>query len=155
MTMAKLEYSGTYEWSKVDTDTGEVTSAEVVEFLRRLPDEKPDNTQRRSNFAILYPLQFYGLINSVGNKKMEVISYIIRHMSADNVLIATSAQIAKKANVSKNTVDRTLQALEKANLIRRKPGIIMLNPQLINRKHKPGEFRLMVKYDEIGDDNDN
>lgn len=152
MSRPKTEYVGTFEYERVDKETGEVESAEVVEFLRRLPDEPTDKKQKRSNFAVLYPLKFYGLINSIGSKKMEVIGYIIKHMGADNVLIATAKEIAGKCGASEKTVKRTLQALAKANLIHRRPGVIMLNPQLLNRKHKAGEYKLMLKFEEIGDE---
>lgn len=148
----KTEFVGTFEYERVDKETGEVESAEVVEFLRRLPDVPTNDKQKRSNFAVLYPLKFYGLINAIGSKKMEVISFIIRHMGADNVLIATAKEIAQKSGVSKHTVERTLQALANANLIHRRPGVIMLNPQLLNRKHKAGEYKLMLKFEEIGAD---
>lgn len=154
MGSVNLEYGGTFEWSKIDLETGEVLKDDVVEFLRRLPNEPPENKQKRSNFAVLYPLKFYGLINAVGSKKMEVIGYIIKNMGADNVLIATAKEIAEKCGASKHTVERTLQALAKANLIHRRPGVIMLNPQLLNRKHKAGEYKLMLKFEKIGADKD-
>lgn len=148
--MKSLKFSGKENWILVNPDTGEVGKPEeILEFTA----SDTDTSQKRSNFAILYPLKFYGLINAIGSKKMEVISYIIKNMGADNILIATSTEIAKKVQVSKNTVDRTLQALEKANLIHRRPGVIMLNPKLLNRKHRAGEYKLLLKYDNIGADN--
>ena len=85
---------------------------------------------------------------------MTVISYIVKNMSADNVLIATAKEIAEKSGVSKHTVERTLRELAQANLIHRRPGVIMLNPRLLNRKHSQGEYRLMVKYEEMTPTND-
>lgn len=142
-----IKYDKTREWQLINTETGEVgTKEEIIEFAASV---KTGAKNKRGNFSILYPLKFYGLIDAVGNKKMMVIEYIIKHMGADNVLIATSQEIADKIGVSNITVKRTLQALAKANLIRRRPGIIMVNPQLINRKHRAGEIKLMIKFDEI------
>lgn len=147
--MAKLKFSGSETWALVNTDTGELgTPEDVLEFAASLTPSPPTE-KKRSNFAVLYPLKFYGMVNAIGSKKMEVISYIIKHMGADNVLIATAKEIAEQTRISEITVKRTLQALAKANLIHRRPGVIMLNPQLLNRKHRAGEYKLMLKFDEI------
>lgn len=142
-----IRYDKTGDWQLINRDTGEVgTPEEIIEFAASVSGGAKN---KRGNFSILYPLKFYGLIDAVGSKKMLVIEYIIKNMGADNVLIATSQEITDKIGVSKNTVDRTLQALTKANLIRRRPGIIMVNPQLINRKHRAGEIKLMLKFDSL------
>lgn len=152
--MKNIKFSGLESWQLVNTDTGEVKPPEdIIEFVDGNGGQLPVEA-KRANFAILYPLKFYGLVNAVGSKKMEVISYIVKHMGADNVLIATEKEIAQNAKVGKRTVERTLKALANANLIHRRPGVIMLNPLLMNRKHRSGEYRLMLKYEDIGGNND-
>ena len=140
------KYTGRYIYNKIDAVTGEVTEVgEFDEFQTCLPIDE-NKPRRGNNFAILYLLEFYSMLDSLGGKKMSVMRYIVEHMDYNNLLLETEEQIAKGANVSLRTVKRTVKIMKEAGFIAQRPGRIMLNPQLLNRKNISGERNIMVKF---------
>lgn len=147
------KYSGRYRYQKIDMETGEVIEqGEYDEITADAPPTPPGSRRAGGNFAILYLIEFYNLLAELGTKKMAVVKYILEHIGYDNMLIKTAKEIAAGSSASEITVKRTLKKLEEANLITRKPGIIMLNPKLLNRKNVAGERNIMVKYNDIKQD---
>ena len=112
----------------VNKETGEIRETLSAEV--NLDDSKPE----RPPFMICVLNQILKLTDIVGNKKMQVVNYILSNMSKSgkysNVLMITQRELAKKSNVSIQTVSITLKELEKANIIQKKTGAIMLHPDL-------------------------
>ncbi|WP_425348387.1 replication/maintenance protein RepL, partial [Staphylococcus aureus] len=54
------------------------------------------------------------------------------HLS-NNTMIATTREIAKATGPSLQSVTTTLKILEEGNIIKRKTGALMLNPELMMR----------------------
>ena len=137
-------YTGRYQYQKTDLITGEITEVgEFDEFITPAPEA---GRHRRNNFGILYLMEFYCLLDELGNKKMQVVKFILENMNYENTLNMTAKEIAKKSGISYFTVKETLRKLEGANLITRKLGTIILNPHLLNRKNAQGEGNILVKY---------
>ena len=138
------KYTGRYAYQKKDLRTGEIT--EVGEFDEFVAPAPEPGRYRRNNFAILYLMEFYCLLDELGNKKMQVVKFILENINYENVLTMTAKEITEKSGISDKTVRETLKKLEAANLITRKTGVIILNPHLLNRKNPQGEGNIMVKY---------
>ena len=138
--VAKTKYVGQSKWMRLDENgapTGEIKI--IDEFERRIDG--------RSGFVIAYLETIITLIERLGNKKMMVVKYILKEMSkSENLLIATTREISKKAGVSQTTVIETLKTLEEANIIKRKTGVIMLNPKLLHRGNAGKERYLLTKF---------
>jgi DNA-binding transcriptional regulator YhcF (GntR family) len=93
------------------------------------------------------------MIETLGNKKMIVVKYILKNMNkTENTLIITTRELAEKCGVGHNTVIDTLKLLEKANIIERRTGAIMVSPKLCNNWHASKEASMMIKYYEFGAD---
>lgn len=137
----KTQYTGKEIW--VNQATGEVREVDTF--------EKP--VGRGNGFMITYLAEIINLIETLGNKKMLVVKYILEHMSkTENTLIITTRELAKKCNVGLNTVVDTLKLLEDAKIIERRTGAIMVSPKLMNNWKAPKEASMMIKYYEFGGD---
>ncbi|MCT2328572.1 replication/maintenance protein RepL, partial [Staphylococcus epidermidis] len=67
------------------------------------------------------------------------------HLS-NNTLIATTREIAKATNTSSRTVITTLKILEEGNIIKRKTGALMLNPELLMRGDDQKQKYLLLEF---------
>lgn len=129
-------YRGKSIW--VNKETGE----EIV------TDEVIKKTSR-NGFMITYLTAIINLIDVLGNKKMQVVRYILKNMDkSTNTLIITTRELAAKSNTSLQTVVDTLKTLEKAHIITRKTGAIMIHPQLIHRGGSSKEKYLLTRFRE-------
>lgn len=130
-------YAGSDEW--VNTRTGETIKANQI-------IKKTD----RNGFMITYLSAIINLIETLGNRKMQVVKYILENMDkSTNTLILTNRELAKKANVSLDTVSKTLIILKKAKIITSRTGAIMINPELVHRGNSSKEQYLLTKFQEF------
>lgn len=140
---SKMQYTGRERW--VNVDTGE--TREVDTF------EKP--VQRENGFMITYLAEIINMIETLGNKKMQVVKYILANMcKANNTLIITTRELAEKCGVSHNVALQTLKLLEDSQIIERRTGAIMVSPKLVNNWRSDKEATMMIKYHEFGGGND-
>lgn len=127
------------EW--VNTRTGEiVTSVSITK------------TVSRSNFMITYLGMIINMLDGIGNKKMTVISYILKNMDKkNNVLLITNRDLAKKCNVSLDTVTKTIKLLKENKLLVTKTNFLMISPKLVHRGDAGKEAALLTRFKEIDD----
>ncbi len=121
----------------VDLETGEEISVPV--FYQ-------EGTDR--NFEKIWLAHILTSLNELGNKKIQILSYLFKNrIVSHNIVTKTLQEIATETGISYPTVSETLQILEKNGLIKRKTGIIYLDPGMIfkgthkNRMHIMFEFR--------------
>ncbi|APC90740.1 hypothetical protein FC831_19285 [Clostridium botulinum] len=130
-------YAGSDEW--VNTRTGETIKANQI-------IKKTD----RNGFMITYLSAIINLIETLGNRKMQVVKYILENMDkSTNTLILTNRELAKKANVSLDTVSKTLTILKKAKIVTSRTGAIMINPELVHRGNVSKEQYLLTRFQEF------
>lgn len=133
----KVLYSGVSKWQNLDT--GEVI--ETNEVIKKTD---------RNGFMITYLTAIINLIDTLGNKKMQVVKYILSNMDkSTNTLIITTRELAKKTGTSRPTVIETLQLLESAGIIARRNGVIMVHSSLVHRGNKQKEAMLLTRFQEI------
>lgn len=127
---------------QIDPETqqpiGEIRQVDVV--IKEVP---------RTGFAITYLSSIINLIESIGNKKMQVVKYILKSMDSNNILLQTVREVAEGCGCSIQTVNDTLKLLEGAGIIARKTGAIMLSPKLVHKGNAKKERYLMAKFIEI------
>ena len=100
----------------------------------------------RQGFAIEYLSTIMALLE-VGGKKMQVVKCILKNLEfSSNTLIITTRELAEKSGTGLNTVIETLKILEKNNIIKRKTGSIMVNPQLLHKGNKNKERALLTRF---------
>lgn len=105
----------------------------------------------RTGFAITYLTTIIQMIESIGNKKMHVVKYILGHMDSNNKLSETVREISAGSGCSLQTVNDTLKILEQCGIIARKTGTVMLSPKLIHKGNAQRERFLMTKFLELKD----
>ena len=129
-------------YQQVNPDTGEIIgSVRCVDVvLKEIP---------RTGFAITYLSTIINMIESIGNKKMQVVKYILQSMDSNNKLSETVREVAKGSGCSIQTVHETLTLLESCGVIARKTGTIMLSPKLVHKGNAARERFLMTKFIEI------
>ena len=67
-------------------------------------------------------------------EKTKIVNYILDNVHlSNNIIVTTTREIAKATNTSTQTVTRTLKILEEGNIIKRRTGALMLNPELLMR----------------------
>ena len=127
---------------QIDPETkepiGEIRQVDVV--IKEVP---------RNGFAITYLSSIINLIDSIGNKKMQVVKYVLKNMDSNNVLLQTVREIAEGCGCSPQTVNDTLKLLYEAGIIARRTGAIMLSPKLVHKGNAKKERYLMAKFVEI------
>ena len=127
-------YSGTRSFT--DNETGEII--EVNEIIKRVT---------RQGFVISYLSTICDMIESIGNKKMDVVKYILKNMDMhNNTLIITQQELVKKTHTSVNTVVDTLKALQKAKIITRRTGALMMSEKLIHKGNAQKEAYLLTRF---------
>lgn len=134
-------------YQQVDANTGEligeVRKVDVV--IREIP---------RQGFAITYLSSIIQMIDAIGNKKLQVVKYILSHMDSNNKLSETVREISAGSGVSLQTVIETLKLLEECGIVARKTGTVMLSPKLAHKGNAQRERFLMTKFKMIGNDSD-
>lgn len=140
-----MEYTGTEILYKINNETDEFEEIRQADmFFKPIGRNEPS--------MITYLAEIINLIDNLGNKKMKVVKYILNNMSkSDNILLITNRELASKASVGINTVTETLKVLEKANIIQRRTGAIMISPKLLNNKKAKVEAIMMTKYKQFSE----
>lgn len=141
-TRAKFEESQI--WVRIDPDTGEQigTPEEVNVLVKKL---------RRGGFAITYLAELVKMIDTLGNKKMKVVKYILENMDGSNKLCETTREISEHCGVSRSIVIETLGLLDEVGFIARKTGVVMLSPKIVHKGNAKRERYLLEKFIEIQD----
>lgn len=134
----RTKYTGREVW--INQKTGEVR--EIDAFEREVG--------RKEAFMITYLGEIINMIETLGNKKMQVVKYILQNMcKTNNTLIITTRELAEKCDVSLQTATDTLKLLETAGIIERRTGAIMVSPKLVNNWRGGKEATMMIKYKEF------
>ena len=105
----------------------------------------------RGKFEITYTSELFDIMKTLGNKKIEVLSYILDHKDGNNSLNMTNVELSKTIGVARQTVVDTMRILRDARLIKRKGSVISISPKLMVKGNQLREAWLMRKYEEIED----
>jgi len=134
----KERYGTVYKGTQrlVDEQTGEVI--EVDKLYRK---------QASGNFVKAYIVQLVSMLDMIGGKKLKIINYILDNVHlSNNLILATVREIAEATGTSSRTVVTTLKILEEGNIIKRRTGAIMLNPELLMRGDDNKQKYLLVEF---------
>lgn len=130
----------------VDTQTGEVFKASLI-------------IKNDDDFYKVFLHDLCGLYGLTQNRQVDVINYILTHMSdKTNLLNASYDEISKAIGVSKTTVKEVFSKLIKARAITRvRNAVYMINPSILSKGKAGKQYGLMIIYNGYreGEDNDN
>jgi len=134
----KERYGTVYKGSQrlIDEESGEVI--EVDKLYRK---------QTSGNFHKAYIIQLISMMDMIGGQKFKVVNYILDNIHwSNNTLMGTTREIAKATNTSLQTVTITLKTLEEGNIIKRRTGALMLNPELLMRGDDQKQKYLLLEF---------
>ena len=134
----KERYGTVYKGTQrlIDEQSGEVI--EVDKLYRK---------QTSGNFHKAYLIQLISMMDLIGGKKFQVVNYILDNIQwSNNTLIATVKELVEATNTSKQTVITTLKLLEEGNIIKRRTGALMLNPELLMRGDDQKQKYLLLEF---------
>lgn len=103
----------------------------------------------KGKFEITYTAELFNIMKELGNKKIEVLSFLLDNKDGNNSLNMTNTEIAERTHVSRKTVVETLKILSEADLIRRKGTVVTVSPRFMMKGNQLREAWLMRKYEEI------
>lgn len=135
------------KWVRVDNEGNPIGEPQEVNVLVK--------SISRSGFAITYLSELIRLIDTIGNKKMKVVKYILGKMDSENKLVETIREISVHCQVSTKVVNETLKLLEDVGFIARKTGCVMLSPKIAHKGNAQKERFLMTKFIAISGGNEN
>lgn len=138
-TTASFEQSE--RWVRVDENGNPIGEPKEVNVLVK--------NISRNGFAITYLTELIRLIDTIGNKKMKVVKYVLQKMDSNNKLTETTQEISEHCKVSRMTVNDTLKLLEEVGFIARKTGVVMLSPKIAHRGNAQRERYLLTKFYEM------
>ncbi len=108
----------------------------------------PEVTQKvpRGSFEITYCAELFDIMKELGNRKIQVLAYLLDHKDGNNCLNRTNSQLAEAIGVSRPTVIETIKTLSEAGLARRENSVLMISPGLMVKGSQVREAWLMRKY---------
>ena len=125
---------GTQEY--LNTTTGQIEEFQVVEI-----------EERDANFQKIWLGHILSAIDEISNAKMKLLFFLLQEaVKLDNIIPLTTDEISQQSGVSKATVVRTLQILEKHNIVKRKTGVVMLNPNVVFKGGYGKRMNVLMKY---------
>lgn len=139
-TTKKTKVVGTTEY--INTSTGEIEEMQVV----RLED-------RDFDFEKIWLGQILSAIDEISNQKMRLLTHLLKiREKSNNTVIRTVRELEEETGVSKDTISRTLVVLEKNKIIRRKTGVIFINPDVVFKGAYHNRMRILFEYNKVGKD---
>jgi len=124
------------------------TTGEVVEFT---VIEK--NVSSDFNFHKIWLQDLLNILNSFGNKKIKILTYLLHKMrNEDNTVTVTYQEMQDKLKISKPTISATIRELIEANVLKKiAPATYQFNPGLIIKGNSGKRQALLIKYN-FGDE---
>lgn len=130
-------YKGREKFSNVDT-------GEVIEV------DKMYRKQVNGNFVKAYIKGLVQMLDVTGGSKLKVVNYLLENLSlSNNVLVITIREMAEKLGISTKTVSNTLKTLDAGNIIKRRTGAIMLNPDILYRGNDSKQKYLLIEFEKF------
>lgn len=120
----------------LNTTTGQVEEFQVVEV-----------EERDANFQKIWLGHILSAIDEISNAKMKLLFFLLKEaVKLDNIIPMTTDEISQQSGVSKATVVRTLQVLKKHDIVKRKTGVVMLNPNVAFKGRYGKRMNVLMKY---------
>lgn len=129
-------------------ETGEVKTVGSPFLAPTITSKVP-----RGKFEITYTGELFGILHKLGNKKIEVFSYLLSKKDGNNCVNATNTQLAEQTGISRKTVVETMKILTDSGLLERNNSVIMISPQLMVKGNQQREAYLMSKFVETSQKN--
>lgn len=131
----------------LNQDTGEVSEFTVIE----------KNIEKDFNFHKIWIQDVLNVLDSFGNKKILVLSYLLKIMrNEDNTFSGSYRELAEDIGVSVKTVNVVINELVESNVIKKiSTATYRFNPDIIVKGRSDKRKNLLIKYNYIDGDSSN
>ena len=106
--------------------------------------------ERDANFNKIWLGHILLALDTVGNKKIKVMMWIVSNRNRDNMIIGTQREIAKKCEVSVPVVNEAINLLIDIDFMVKGEiqGVYIINPNAIFEGGKSNRMNILFKYEE-------
>lgn len=124
----------------VDKKTGEVEEVQVISYDKIMDVD----------FHKIWVTHLALALDIVGNVKTKILSYLLKNANpTNNMVIKTQEEIAKELKVSRVSVNQTIKILEEAEIIRKKTGVIIINPDIFAKGSAMKRLKILHEYEKL------
>ncbi len=136
-TTKKTKVIGTQEY--LNTTTGELEEMQII----RMEDKDFD-------FEKIWLGQILAAIDEISNQKMRLLMHLLKiREKSNNTVIRTIRELTKDTGISHATVANTLVILEQHGVIKRKPGVIFISPDVVFKGGHNNRMRIVFDYQKV------
>lgn len=145
--------SGLYEelYVKIDSKAYWKNGEVIVKSDALTPEMILGTTGRgpKGSFEILRVKPFCEILDRLNVPMLKVMSFLIREKNTENCVDISVNEIAESVGVSKGTVIRSIDKMEKAGLVVQGFRKYMINPSIIHKGNRTREGYLYLRYEEM------
>lgn len=102
----------------------------------------------REHFEIVYPKALSKILLDLGNQKIRVFDYLLRHKDGKNCINMSQRKLAEEIQVSLQTVSSTITYLRNAEVLTRSGNGYRISPKLMVKGAKQKEAYIEKKFRE-------
>lgn len=118
---------------------------DAIKGVMFMPSDQTRNTIEKLVIVDIYRLT--ELFSVITGAKPRIVNYLIENINlSDNVVSSTIQEMADYTGISTKTIAQTLQKLEDANIIRRRVGVVMINPLILYKGNLQKQDELIEKF---------
>lgn len=131
-----VKFNGKSKW--VNQETGEIK--EVYEL---------EESSTQDNFFMkVWKLNMMKALEKIGNKKIDVLNYILENMDYENKIIATQQEIADEVGCSRQTVSTVVGQLRESGYIDTETRQIQLSPDIVFKGKHDQRMTVLIDYEQ-------
>ena len=106
-------------------------------------------TEADANFSKIWVANILMAIEEFSSASMELLFWLVKKTEetrGTNTIAMTIREIANETNKSTQTVHRVLKILERNDVIRRKTGVVIVNPEVVYKGTHQGRMNVLMTY---------
>ena len=134
----KAEYFTSDKYMLVERKTGKEVNMQV--FLKN----------NKGGWEKAYAEQLAIFIGSVSSSTTDILAFLIKNRSAENLIYGTYVSLAKEIKVSKPTLVKVFKALKERNMVKKvRNGVYFVNPHIIRNGYGLNGAILMSEWERL------
>lgn len=109
-------------------------------------------TEADSDFSKIWLANILVAVEEFGSASMSVLFWLVKkteETKGNNTIIMTIREIANEIGKSTQTVHKVLKILEQNDVIRRKTGVIFVNPDVVYKGTHGGRMNVLTTYKSV------
>lgn len=126
----------------IDQETGELVETTEIE-----------SKAKDINFHKIFIAHIIEALDSIGNQKIKLLTFLLAHKNNENQIIMTQRDMAKKSEISLQTVSSTLKLLIQHDfIIKQSASVYLINPNMLFKGSGQKRMSILLTYTETQTD---